>query len=225
MKLFVDSATIEDVQELASTRLIDGVTTNPSMVASSGTPILELIAALCAATDGPVSAEVGATTTDEMIREGLILGAVAPNVAIKLPLTWDGLKACKVLTDTHGLMVNVTLCFSANQAMMAAKAGATFVSPFVWRLDDLNVDGLELIREIRAIYDNYESLQTEILCASVRTPNHVKEVALAGADIVTLPPEVFPKLVEHPLTTQGLAKFMADWKAAGQHIEAPDPAV
>lgn len=225
MKLFVDSATVEDVRELAATGLIDGVTTNPSMVAKSGTPILELIKDLCAATDGPVSAEVAASTRDEMIREGRILGAVAPNVAIKLPLTWEGLKACKVLTDTHGLMVNVTLCFSANQALLAAKAGATFVSPFVGRLDDLNVDGLELIHEIRAIYDNYDALETEILCASVRTPNHVKEVALAGADIVTLPPEVFPKLVEHPLTEKGLASFMADWNAGGQSIESEGAAV
>ncbi|MFP6882233.1 MAG: fructose-6-phosphate aldolase [Roseibacillus sp.] len=219
MKFFVDSATVEDIRELSATGLIDGVTTNPSMVANSGKPILELIGEICEAVEGPVSAEVAATSTDEMIREGLILGAVAPNVAIKLPLTWDGLKACKVLTGTHGLMVNLTLCFSANQALMAAKAGATFVSPFVGRLDDLNIDGMDLIHEIRAIYDNYGALQTEILCASVRTPNHVKAVALAGAEVVTLPPEVFPKLVEHPLTDKGLAAFMADWEKGGQTIE------
>ena len=219
MKLFVDSASIEDIRGLSATGLIDGVTTNPSMVAKSGKPILELVEEICGAVDGPVSAEVAATSKDEMIREGLILGAVAPNVTIKLPLTWEGLQACKVLTGTHGLMVNVTLCFSANQALMAAKAGATFVSPFVGRLDDLNIDGLELIREIRAIYDNYEALKTEILCASVRTPNHVKAVALEGADVVTLPPEVFPKLVEHPLTEKGLAAFMADWREGGQTIE------
>ncbi|MFP6864407.1 MAG: fructose-6-phosphate aldolase [Roseibacillus sp.] len=219
MKFFVDSATIEDIRELSATGLIDGVTTNPSMVANSGKPILELIGEICEAVEGPVSAEVAATSADKMIREGLILGAVAPNVAIKLPLTWDGLKACKVLTGTHGLMVNLTLCFSANQALMAAKAGATFVSPFVGRLDDLNIDGMDLIHEIRAIYDNYDALQTEILCASVRTPNHVKAVALAGAEVVTLPPEVFPKLVEHPLTDKGLAAFMADWEKGGQTIE------
>jgi transaldolase len=219
MKFFVDSATVEDIRELSATGLIDGVTTNPSMVAKSGKPILELIGEICEAVEGPVSAEVAATSTDEMIREGLILGAVAPNVAIKLPLTWDGLKACKVLTGTHGLMVNLTLCFSANQALMAAKAGATFVSPFVGRLDDLNIDGMDLIHEIRAIYDNYDALQTEILCASLRTPNHVKAVALAGAEVVTLPPEVFPKLVEHLLTDKGLAAFMADWEKGGQTIE------
>ena len=165
---------------------------------------------ICEAVEGPVSAEVAAVDFEGMVREGMILGAVAPNVTVKLPLTWDGLRACKVLTGQHGLMVNVTLCFSANQALLAAKAGATFISPFVGRLDDLNVDGLELIREIRAVYDNYEELQTEILCASVRTPNHVKEIALIGADVVTLPPEVFPSLVEHPLTEKGLAAFMAD---------------
>jgi len=225
MKFFVDSANVDEIRELAATGLIDGVTTNPTFVAKSGRPILELIGEICEAVEGPVSAEVAATSTDEMIREGLILGSVAPNVAIKLPLTWDGLKACKVLTASHGLMVNVTLCFSANQALMAAKAGATFVSPFVGRLDDLNIDGIELIHEIRAIYDNYDALQTEILCASVRTPNHVKALALAGADVVTLPPEVFPKLVVHPLTEKGLAAFMADWEAGGQSIEAPEPAV
>jgi transaldolase len=225
MKFFVDSANVDEIRELAATGLIDGVTTNPTFVAKSGRPILELIGEICEAVEGPVSAEVAASSTDEMIREGLILGSVAPNVAIKLPLTWDGLKACKILTASHGLMVNVTLCFSANQALMAAKAGATFVSPFVGRLDDLNIDGIELIHEIRAIYDNYDALQTEILCASVRTPNHVKAVALAGADVVTLPPEVFPKLVGHPLTEKGLAAFMADWEAGGQSIEAPEPAV
>ena len=225
MKFFVDSASVKEVRDLASTGLIDGVTTNPSFVAKSGRPILELVADLCAVVDGPVSAEVAAETSDEMIREGLVLGAVADNVAIKLPLTWEGLKACRVLTAQHGLMVNVTLCFSANQALMAAKAGATYVSPFVGRLDDLNIDGLELIREIRTIYSNYEELTTEILCASVRTPNHVKAVALAGADVVTLPPEVFPSLVDHPLTTKGLAAFMADWKEGGQTIEEAEALV
>jgi transaldolase len=218
MKFFIDSATIEDIRELAATGLIDGVTTNPSMVSKSGRPILELVKDICAAVEGPVSAEVAGTTAEDMVREGRILGEVASTVAVKVPLTWEGLKACRILTRDHGHMVNVTLCFSANQALMAAKAGATFVSPFVGRLDDLNIDGLGLIHEIRAIYDNYHALDTEILCASVRTPNHVKEIALAGGDIVTLPPEVFPKLVEHPLTEKGLASFMADWEAGGQQI-------
>lgn len=194
------------------------------MIARSGVPIVELVAEICAAVEGPVSAEVAATSTDEMIREGRILGSIASNVAVKLPMTWDGLVACKVLTREHGLMVNVTLCFSANQALLAAKAGATFVSPFVGRLDDINVDGLGLIREIRAIYDNYEALETEILCASVRTPNQVKAVALAGTDVVTLPPDMFPKLVEHPLTEKGLAAFLSDWEKGGQTIEEPGSA-
>ncbi len=218
MKLFVDSANVHEIRQLSATGLIDGVTTNPSMIAGSGRPILELVGEICEAVEGPVSAEVAATSSSEMIREGLVLGSVAPNVAVKLPLTWDGLKACKVLTDTHGLMVNLTLCFSANQALLAAKAGATFVSPFVGRLDDLNIDGLELIREIRAIYDNYDALETQILCASVRTPNHVKAVARCGAEVVTLPPEVFPKLAEHPLTEKGLAAFLEDWQKGGQTI-------
>ena len=218
MKFFVDSTDVAAIREMAATGLIEGVTTNPSFVARSGRPIKELVAEICSLVDGPVSAEVAATATDDMIREGRILGAVAQNVAIKVPLTWDGLRACHVLTS-EGFMVNVTLCFSANQALMAAKAGATFVSPFVGRLDDLNIDGIELIEEIRMIFDNYEALETEILCASVRTPNHVKNVALAGADVVTLPPEVFPKLVEHPLTEKGLAAFLADWDKGGQTID------
>ncbi|MEZ5324756.1 MAG: fructose-6-phosphate aldolase [Verrucomicrobiales bacterium] len=218
MKFFVDSADVDAIREIAGTGLIDGVTTNPSFVACSGRPIKELIAEICSVVDGPVSAEVAATSTEEMVREGRILGSVAPNVAVKVPLTWEGLKACNVLT-TEGFMVNVTLCFSANQALMAAKAGATFVSPFVGRLDDLNIDGLDLIAEIRAIFDNYDALETEILCASVRTPNHVKQVALIGADIVTLPPEVFPTLVSHPLTDKGLAAFLEDWEKGGQTIE------
>ncbi len=219
IKFFADSTSIEDIRDLAATGLIDGVTTNPSMVGKSGRPILELIGEICQLVEGPVSAEVAGATCKEMVREGRILGKVAPNVAVKVPLTWEGLQACGILSREHGLMVNVTLCFSANQALLAAKAGATFVSPFVGRLDDLNIDGLDLIREIRAIYGNYPALRTEILCASVRTPNHVKGVALAGGDIVTLPPEVFPKLVDHPLTEKGLAAFMADWAAGGQSIK------
>ncbi|MEM7384295.1 MAG: fructose-6-phosphate aldolase [Verrucomicrobiota bacterium] len=218
MKFFVDSADVEAVRELNATGLIDGVTTNPTFIARSGRPMKELVADLCEAVEGPVSAEVAATTADEMVREGKILGSIADNVAIKLPLTWNGLIACNRLSE-EGYMTNVTLCFSANQALMAAKAGATYVSPFVGRLDDLNIDGLELIDEIREIYDNYEDLETEILCASVRTPNHVKNVALSGADVVTLPPEVFPKLVEHPLTEKGLASFLADWEEGGQTID------
>lgn len=218
MKLFVDSADPAAIRDLVDTGLIDGVTTNPTFIANSGRPIKDLIGEICSITPGPVSAEVAATTTDDMVREGLVLGAVAPNVTIKVPLTWDGLKACKILTRDHDLMVNVTLCFSANQALLAAKAGATFVSPFVGRLDDLNIDGLDLIREIREVYDNYPALGTEILCASVRTPNHVKQVALIGADVVTLPPKVFPELARHPLTDKGLETFLADWKAGGQNI-------
>jgi transaldolase len=173
MKFFVDTAEIGDIRELAATGLLDGVTTNPSLIAKSGRPILEVIREICAAVDGPVSAEVAATDFDGMLREGRLLAALAPNVAVKVPLTMDGLKACKALR-AEGFMVNVTLCFSANQALLAAKAGATFISPFIGRLDDINLDGMELIREIRQVYDNYQ-FETEILAASIRTPNHVRE--------------------------------------------------
>ena len=213
MKFFVDTANIDEIAELAATGLIDGVTTNPSLVAKAGKPFTDVIKEICALVEGPVSAEVVATDYDGMITEGRKLAAIADNVAVKLPLTWDGLKACKTLTG-EGTMVNVTLCFSANQALLAAKAGATFISPFIGRLDDINIDGMELISDIRQIYDNY-LFDTEILAASIRTANHVKESALAGADVATMPPNVIKTLANHPLTDKGLEAFLADAKKAG----------
>ena len=207
MKFFVDTADTGDIAELAATGLIDGVTTNPSLVAKSGRPFAEVIKEICDIVSGPVSAEVVATDYDGMISEGRKLAKIADNVAVKLPLTLDGLKAC-------GTMVNVTLCFSANQALLAAKAGATFISPFIGRLDDINVDGMELISDIRQIYDNY-LFDTEILAASIRTANHVKLSALAGADVATMPPAVIKGLVKHPLTDKGLEAFLADAEKAG----------
>jgi transaldolase len=217
MKFFVDTADIAEIRELAATGVLDGVTTNPSLIFKSGRPFKDVIAEICAAVPGPVSAEVTATEADKMIAEGRVLGEIAKNVAVKVPLTWDGLKACKALTS-EGFMVNVTLCFSANQALLAAKAGATFISPFVGRLDDIGLDGMEVVREIRAIYDNFEALQTEILAASIRTPLHVKQAALAGADVATVPPAILKSLVKHPLTDKGLEMFLADWKKTGQSI-------
>lgn len=218
MKFFVDTADIAEIRELAATGLLDGVTTNPSLIAKAGGDFKEIIAEICAAVAGPVSAEVAATDYDGMLREGRILAKIAKNVAIKVPLTWDGLKACKALTS-EGTMVNVTLCFSANQALLAAKAGATFVSPFVGRLDDIGFDGMEVIREIRSIYDNYLEFSTDILAASIRTVNHVKQAAMIGADVATVPPAILKTLVQHPLTDKGLAQFLADWKKTGQTIE------
>jgi transaldolase len=217
MKFFVDTADIAEIRDLAETGLLDGVTTNPTLIAKSGRPIKEVIAEICKVVDGPVSAEVAATDFDGMMREGGILAGIAENVTIKVPLTWDGLKACRALTQA-GHMVNVTLCFSANQALLAAKAGATFISPFVGRLDDIGTDGMDLIDEIRAIYDNYDTLNTEILAASIRTPIHVKLAALAGADVATVPPSILKGLVKHPLTDKGLESFLADWKKTGQTI-------
>jgi transaldolase len=217
MKFFVDTADVDEIRELAATGLLDGVTTNPSLVMKAGRPFKEAIAEICKVVDGPVSAEVAATDYDGMVREGRVLAAIAENVAVKVPLTWDGLKACRTLTDA-GTMVNVTLCFTAAQALLAAKAGATFISPFIGRLDDIGLDGMELISEIRAIYDNYEDLSTEILAASIRGPNHVKLAAIAGADIATIPPAVLKSLVKHPLTDRGLEQFVADWKKTGQTI-------
>lgn len=217
MKFFVDTANIAEIRELAETGLLDGVTTNPSLVMKAGRPFLEVIAEICAAVPGPVSAEVVALEAPGMIVEGRKLAKIAANVVIKLPLTWEGLKACKTLTS-EGLKTNVTLCFTANQALLAAKAGATYVSPFVGRLDDIGLDGMELIGEIRAIYDNYDALQTEILAASIRTPNHVKLAALAGADVATVPPSVLKSLVAHPLTDKGIDQFMKDWAKTGQSI-------
>ncbi|MCK7613410.1 fructose-6-phosphate aldolase [Roseibium sediminicola] len=216
MKFFVDTADTAEIKELESTGLLDGVTTNPSLIAKSGRDFKDVIAEICAITDGDVSAEVAATDFDTMIKEAHILRAIAGNVVIKLPLTFDGLKACKQLTE-EGTKTNVTLCFSANQALLAAKAGATYISPFIGRLDDIHADGLELIREIRVIYDNY-GFDTEILAASIRTPNHVKDCAIIGADVATVPPATLKALVKHPLTDKGLEAFLADWAKTGQSI-------
>ena len=217
MKFFVDTADLAEIRDLAATGLLDGVTTNPSLVAKAGRDFKELIKEICAVVDGPVSAEVAALDTAGMLKEGRLLAKIARNVAVKVPLTWDGLKACKALTS-EGTMVNETLCFSANQALLAAKAGATFVSPFIGRLDDVGLDGMELIQEIRTIYDNYPDLNTEILAASIRTVGHVKQAAMIGADVVTVPAAILEALVKHPLTDKGLEQFLADWKKSGQKI-------
>ena len=217
MKFFVDTADTDEIRDLADTGLVDGVTTNPSLVAKAGRDFTEVVTEICTIVDGPVSAEVTATDTDTMVEEGRKLAKIADNVTIKVPLTWDGLKACKALTQ-GGTMVNVTLCFSANQALLAAKAGATFISPFIGRLDDIGEDGMDLIRDIRTIYDNYESLSTEILAASIRSDDHVKQSALAGADVATVPPQVLRDLTKHELTDKGLAAFLADWEKTGQTI-------
>ncbi len=216
MKFFVDTADVAEIRELADAGLLDGVTTNPSLIKKANRPMKDIIAEICDIVDGPVSAEVAATDAQEMIREGKFLAGIADNVCIKLPLTLDGLKACNELTN-EGFLVNVTLCFSAVQALLAAKAGATFISPFIGRLDDINLDGMELIADIRRIYDNY-GFDTEILAASVRTMNHVREAALIGADVATVPPATLKGLVKHPLTDKGLETFLADWKATGQTI-------
>jgi transaldolase len=216
MKFFADTAEVTDIRELAELGLLDGVTTNPSLVAKSGRQFREVISEICRIVEGPVSAEVVSLDYDGMMREAADLRKIAGNVAIKVPLTLDGLKACKALSS-DGCMVNVTLCFSANQALLAAKAGATFISPFLGRLDDIHLDGTELIAEIRQIYDNY-AFETEILAASVRTALHVKQVALIGADVATCPPAVIKSLIKHPLTDKGLEQFMADWKKTGQTL-------
>ncbi|MFC7498378.1 fructose-6-phosphate aldolase [Enterovirga sp. GCM10030262] len=216
MKFFVDTADIADIRELASEGLLDGVTTNPSLIHKSGRPFLEVVKEICGVVDGPVSAEVVATDHESMMREAEILRKIADNIAVKVPLTVDGLKTCKKLTG-DGTMVNVTLCFSANQALLAAKAGATFVSPFVGRHDDVGYPGMELIADIRLIYDNYD-FATEILVASVRNPIHVHEAAKIGADVMTAPPSVIRQLFKHPLTDNGLKAFLADWEKTGQTI-------
>lgn len=216
MKFFVDTADIKDIKELNDAGLIDGVTTNPSLILKSGRKILEVTKEICDIVDGPVSAEVAATDYDAMMKEAAVISRIAPNICIKLPLTLDGLKACKALTS-EGHKTNVTLCFSATQALLAAKAGATFISPFIGRLDDTGIDGMELIREIRQIYDNY-GYETEILAASIRTVNHVKDAALIGADVCTVPPATLRALVKHPLTDKGLETFLADWAKTGQSI-------
>lgn len=212
MKFFVDTAEIDAIAELNDLGMVDGVTTNPSLIKKSGRDIIEVTKEICAMVTGPVSAEVTATDAETMIAEGRKLVEIAENIAVKVPLTWDGLKACKILSD-DGHMVNVTLCFSANQALIAAKAGATFISPFIGRLDDINLDGMELINDIRQIYDNY-GFDTEILAASIRSANHILDSALIGADVITAPPAVIKSLANHPLTDKGLATFLEDIKAA-----------
>ncbi|MFV0514466.1 MAG: fructose-6-phosphate aldolase [Jhaorihella sp.] len=216
MKFFVDTAEIAAIAELNDLGMVDGVTTNPSLILKSGRDILEVTREICDLVEGPVSAEVVATEADAMIAEGRKLAAIADNIAVKVPLTWDGLKACKVLSG-EGRMVNVTLCFSVNQAILAAKAGATFISPFVGRLDDINLDGMELIADIRTVYDNY-AMDTQILAASIRSVNHVAEAARIGADVITAPPAVIKAMASHPLTDKGLDAFMKDWAKTGQKI-------
>ncbi len=216
MKFFVDTADVEAIRELHALGMVDGVTTNPSLILKSGRDIIEVTREICSFVEGPVSAEVVALSADAMIAEGRKLAEIAPNIAIKVPLTWDGLKTCKVLSG-EGHMVNVTLCFSANQALVAAKAGATFISPFIGRLDDINLDGMDVIGDIRQVYDNY-GFETQILAASIRTVNHVTQCALVGADVITAPPAVIKAMASHPLTDKGLDQFMKDWAKTGQKI-------
>jgi transaldolase len=216
MKFFVDTAEVDAIAELNDLGMVDGVTTNPSLIMKSGRDILEVTKEIAEMVDGPVSAEVVALKADDMIAEGRKLAKIGDNIAVKVPLTWDGLKACNVLTN-EGNMVNVTLCFSANQALLAAKAGATFISPFIGRLDDINLDGMQLIADIRQIYDNYD-FETEILAASIRTVNHAFEAARIGSDVMTAPPDVIKKMAQHPLTDKGLDSFLKDWEKTGQKI-------
>jgi transaldolase len=216
MKFFVDTADVKEIQELNALGLLDGVTTNPSLILKSGGKIDEVTKQICDIVEGPVSAEVTATDFDGMMKEAKVLARIADNVCIKVPLTLDGLKACRAIR-AEGRMVNVTLCFSANQALLAAKAGASFISPFIGRLDDMGFDGMEVIAEIRQVYDNY-GFDTEILAASIRTPDHVKRAALIGADVATIPPATLKALVKHPLTDKGLEQFLADWAKTGQKI-------
>ena len=216
MKFFVDTADTDAIRELNELGMVDGVTTNPSLIMKSGRDIKEVTKEICAMVDGPVSAETVALDADGMIAEGRELAKIADNITIKVPLTWAGLKACKVLSG-EGRMVNVTLCFSPNQALLAAKAGATFISPFIGRLDDINLDGMDLIADIREIYDNY-GYETQILAASIRTVNHMTEAAKIGADVATAPPGVIKKMAEHVLTDKGLDAFLADWEKTGQKI-------
>ena len=217
MKFFVDTADVSEIKDLGATGLVDGVTTNPSLIAKSGRNFLEVIREICDLIKGPVSAEVAATGHKKMLAEGRKLAKIADNVTVKVPLTPDGLKTCRVLAN-EGTKVNVTLCFSAGQAILAAKAGATFISPFVGRLDDISRDGMGLIDEICMIYGNYPLIETQVLVASIRSPNHVVEAAKMGADVVTVPPAVLRALFKHPLTDQGLETFLADWAETGQSI-------
>ncbi|ADM09787.1 transaldolase [Parvularcula bermudensis HTCC2503] len=216
MKIFIDTADTGELKEAFATGLVDGVTTNPSLIAKSGRDFKEVTAAICEMTEGPVSAEVASTEAATMVKEGRILADIAQNVVVKLPLTWDGLKACQDLSE-DGINTNVTLCFTPNQAWLAAKAGATYISPFVGRLDDLGADGMELIGDIRALYDA-QGYETEILAASIRGPHHVSQAALLGADVATIPPKVFWQLLNHPLTDRGLDAFVKDWASTGQSI-------
>lgn len=216
MKIFLDTADVNVIKEMLPTGMVDGVTTNPSLIAKSGRNIAEVIAEICALVEGPISAEAVATDYETMVKEGEKLAAIHKNVVVKLPLTWDGLRATRTFTD-RGIKTNVTLCFSPAQAMLAAKAGATFISPFVGRLDDHGADGGLLIEEIRALYD-MQGYETEILAASLRNTAHVESAAIAGANAVTLPPEVLKALVKHPLTDRGLDAFLADWGKTGQSI-------
>lgn len=216
MKFFVDTAEVDAIAELNDIGMVDGVTTNPSLIMKSGRDIIEVTKEICGMVDGPVSAEVVALDADAMIAEGRKLAEIAENICIKVPLTWDGLKACKVLSS-EGHKLNVTLCFSANQALLAAKAGATYISPFIGRLDDINIDGMEIIADIRQIYDNY-GFDTQILAASIRSANHMKDAALIGADVATAPPNVIKAMANHVLTDKGLDAFMKDWAKTGQKI-------
>lgn len=216
MKFFVDTADVDAIRELNDLGMVDGVTTNPSLILKSGRDIIEVTREIARLVDGPVSAEVVAENADDMIREGKLLAEIAPNIAIKVPLTWDGLKACRVFSDA-GHMVNVTLCFSPAQAILAAKAGATFISPFIGRLDDIHLDGADLIADIREIYDNY-GYETQILAASIRSVNHIIEVAKIGTDVITAPPAVIKSMAKHILTDKGLEQFNADWAKTGQKI-------
>jgi len=216
MKFFVDTADVNSIRELNELGMADGVTTNPSLIMKSGRDIREVTKEICDIVDGPVSAETIATDADGMIAEGRELAEIAANIAIKVPLTWAGLRACRTLAD-EGRMVNVTLCFSTNQAILAAKAGATFISPFIGRLDDINLDGMQLISDIRMIYDNFD-FRTNILAASIRSANHMSQAALIGADVATAPPEVIKRMADHPLTEKGLDAFLADWERTGQKI-------
>ncbi len=216
MQIFLDTTDVTVLRTATETGLVDGVTTNPTLIAKSGRNMFEVIAEICDLVEGPVSAEAVASDAATLVAEGRKLAQIAPNVCVKLPLTREGLVACRVLSG-EGTRTNVTLCFSANQALLAAKAGATFISPFIGRLDDYGFDGMELIREIRAVFDNY-GFDTEILAASIRTPDHVKEAAIAGADCATIPPAIFNDLFKHPLTDKGLELFAADWAKTGQSI-------
>lgn len=219
MKFFVDTADVAEIRSLVETGFVDGVTTNPSLIAQSGRHIEEAIAEICSLVSGPVSAEVTATDLEGMLKEGRYLAKIASNVAVKVPLTQEGLKACRILTQ-EGTLVNVTLCFSAGQAILAAKAGASFISPFVGRLDDVGETGMDLIHQIVQIYSNYPDFHTHVLAASIRSPLHVIEAARMGADVVTLPPKILRQLYNHPLTDKGLTDFLADWEKTGQKIVA-----